>query len=227
MKRSLLWLLSATSCLPAADDLPWGVEVVTGYRSEYAQRGFRLARDVIDAQIEMEIALSNEWILNLGGWYASATGNGDFTEAAAFFDLGYDTEAWTAGIRTTFRNYDHALFDDGVEIQPSFTWHLGEDWDFALSAGYDTGADGWYGAADVEWSKPTGESSFISVLAGLGIAEDFYGSSGWHDLHTRISWSYAINRHVAVTPFLGASLPLRSGPAASSLFGGVWFEVNF
>lgn len=227
MKRLSLWLLSVVPCLSAPDSLPLGVEVVTGYRSEYIQKGYRLAQDVFEAQIEAEIALSNEWVLNLGGWYAGATGDGSFSETAFFFDIAYDTPEWTAGVRTTFRDFDNALFEDGVEIQPVFVWHLHEDWDLSFSAAYDTGADGWYGAAEVEWTKPTGDSSFISVLAGTGVTSDWYRETGWHDVHARISWTYAINRHVAVTPFAGASVPLSSGEADGGIFGGVWFEVNF
>lgn len=227
MKRPLLWLLSASSCFAATEGPPLGVEVLGGYRSEYVQRGFRLARDVIEAQIQAEIALSNEWVLNLGGWYAGATGDGDFSETAAFVDFAYDTEAWTAGVRTTFRAQENSLFEDGIEIQPTFIWHIGEDWDFALSAAYDTGGDGWYGAAEIEWSRPTGESSFVSVLAGTGFAGGWYGNSGPHDLHARLSWTYAFNEHVAVSPFAGASVPLGSGDADGGLFGGLWFEVNF
>jgi hypothetical protein len=42
--------------------------VVTGYRTGSVHRGFEPAQDLIDVQAEAEIAISNEWLLNLGGY---------------------------------------------------------------------------------------------------------------------------------------------------------------
>lgn len=204
-----------------------GVEVVTGYRSEYVYRGFKLADDVIDAQIEAEIALSNEWVLHLGASYATATGKGDFSETSGYLDLLYETPKWTAGIAATFHTDDGSLFRDGLDLAPTFAWHLSEDLDLKFGVAYDTGAEGWYGHLEAEWSKPLNKSSFITALAGTSVVHDYYGAEGWHDLYARLSYSYAINSHVAVTPFIGASLPVRSGPTEESLHVGLWFEVNF
>ena len=209
------------------DRLPIGIEVVTGFRTDYVHRGFQLAGSLIDIQAQAEIALSNEWLLDVGGYYGTATGDGDFSEAAAFFDLRYETEKWTAAFGTTWRDYQDSFFEDGFDLAPSFTWHLTKDWDLGTGIAYDTGDGGWYGHLEATWSTPTGENSFLSTEFGTSWTEDYYGSSGWHDLYSRVGWTYAFNRNVSVTPFVGTSVPMSSSPERNRLFGGVWFEVNF
>ncbi len=230
MRRLLPALALLGPCTAAEDsvaDMPLGIEVVTGYRTEYIHRGFKLAPDLLDVQAEAEIALSDEWVLNLGGYYGTATGDGDFTESAAFLDLRYETARWTAGIAATWRDYGDSFFKDGFDLNPGFTWHLTEDWDLGAGIAYDTGDGGWYGNLEAGWSRPTGEDSFVSAKAGTSVTEDYYGSSGWHDVYARLSWTYAFNRYVAVTPFAGTSIPMESGPERNRLYAGVWFEVNF
>jgi hypothetical protein len=209
------------------DRLPIGIEVVTGYRTDYVHRGFQLAGSLIDIQAQAEIALSNEWLLDVGGYYGTATGDGDFSEVAAFFDLRYETEKWTAAFGTTWRDYQDSFFEDGFDLAPSFTWHLTKDWDLGTGIAYDTGDGGWYGHLEVAWSKPTSDNSFLSTEFGTSWTEDYYGSSGWHDLYSRVGWTYTFNRNVSVTPFVGTSIPMSSSPERNRLFGGVWFEVNF
>jgi len=223
----LLLLLPAAADEPAPDEeIPLGIEALTGYRSEYVYRGFDLANSLIELQLQAEIALAQQWLLNLGGWYGSETGSGDFEEIAAFVDLGYDAGEWNAGLEATWRSYNDLIFRDGLDVGPYVNWLPHEDWRLGAMASYDTGPEGWYGALEAEWSKPLGESSFVSVLGGASAVSDYYGRDGANDLYARLSWTYLVNRHVAFTPFLGTSLPLDSA-ADARLFGGLWFEVNF
>jgi len=94
MRGFLPILATISPCLAApASDIPLGVEVVTGYRTGSVHRGFEPAQDLTDVQAEAEIASPNEWVLNLGG--SHGTGNCDFSEAAACFDLRHETDKWT------------------------------------------------------------------------------------------------------------------------------------
>lgn len=218
-------LLLAATALHAEEDssIPLGIEVVTAYRSETVYRGFRLSQDAIEAQAQAEIALSNEWLLDLGAWHAEETGNGDFAETAAFLDLTYDTDKWALTLRNSFHNWDGIFFEDGTDHGLVYTWKVNKDWKLSAGAYYDTGAEAWYANAQAEWSKPTGEDSFLTVLAGTSVLNDYYDRSGWNDFYGKVSWTYAFNRSVALTPYVGTSL----GDEETSLFGGVLFEVNF
>jgi len=224
--RRLIPLLLPLPALAQDVEIPLGIEVVTGYRSEYVYRGFALADDLIDVQLETEIALSEHWLLGLGGWYGTGTGSGSFDELAAFAALRYDAERWDAGFQAAWHGFDHSLFRDGVDFGPFANWRPNEDWRIGAALSYDTGPDGWYGRFEAEWSQPTGRDSFLSLLAGASGASGYYGRNGANDLYARASWTYAFNRSVAVTPFLGSSFALDSA-GSDRLFGGLWFEVNF
>lgn len=209
-----------------SDDLIYGIEVLTGYRSEYVDRGFKLANDLLEVQLGAEVALANDWWIDFGGWYGTETGSGDFDQATAFFGIHHEGESWRTGLDVAYHSYSDLIFRDGVQAGPYFDWFFGEDWRVGAAVEYDSGADGWYGKVEGEWSQPTGENSFITVLGGISANSDFYGQSGWNDAFARLTWTYQINRHVALTPFLGSSIPLDSG-RSERFFGGLWFEVNF
>lgn len=230
MKTFLVIFLGALTCSAAdefgTDEIPYGVEVLTGYRSSYVDRGFRLSQDLIEVQFSGELALSDHWMTEWGGWYGSETGSGNFEQISGFFALRRDFDEWSSGFNATWSSYQHPVFQDGVNFGPFLDWSPNRDWRVGGKLSYDTGADGWHGQVEAEWSPVTGENSYLSVLTSLGVADDFYGGSGLHDLQARVGWTYQVNRHVAVTPFVGASIGLDS-VAQDSIFSGLWFAVNF
>ena len=233
MKRllPLLFLLPAsaheTSGTHGDDsELTYGFEALTGYRSEYVDRGFKLANDLIEIQLSGEIALSEQWMLEIGGWYGTETSSGSFDEGSGFLSIRYDHESWSTGLDASYHGYSHPLFEDGFHFGPYADWFMGEDWRIGTAVHYDTGADGWYGKLEAEWSHPTGRDSFVSVLGGISAVSDFYTADGWNDAFARLSWSYNLNRNVALTPFVGTSVALDT-IHSNQLFGGLWLEVNF
>ncbi|MDB6076644.1 MAG: hypothetical protein JWO82_391, partial [Akkermansiaceae bacterium] len=147
---------------------------------------------------------------------------------SGFATLRYEAKQWSSGVTATLHSYDDSFFKDGVDINPDFTWHLTKDWDLKAGLAYDTGASGWYGNLEAAWSKPLGESSFISTKFGTSFVEDYYDRSGWNDIYARLGYTYNFNKNVSVTPFVGTSVATKGGrDHADSLYAGVWFEVNF
>ncbi|BCX50002.1 hypothetical protein HAHE_39100 [Haloferula helveola] len=227
MRRLLpLLLLPATAVAQDDDELTYGIEVLTGFRSEFIDRGFSLSQGLVEVQLGAEVALSDEWLLEIGGWYGTGTGSGDFEAASAFFGIVYEAESWDAGMDLSLSSYDHRIFDDGVAVGPFYNWYPNDDWRIGGAFQYDSGASGWYGKVEAAWSKPTGDDSFITLLGGISGTSGFYGRSGANDLFARLSWTYGVNRHVAFTPFVGTSVALDSD-ASTRLYAGLWFEVNF
>ena len=226
MKRllPLLFLAAPTSTQAHDSEIPYGIEIVTGYRSDYVYRGFSLADDLIEIQIGTEIALSDEWLLDLGAWYGG--GSRSFEEISAAFGIRYDQDSWDVGLDASWRGYDHAFFQDGIDFGPYFNWRPNADWRIGAGVSYDTGPDGWYGKLEAEWSKPVGSDSFVSILGGASATSNYYGRGGFNDFYTRLGWTYGVNESVAFTPFVGSSVPLYSG-GSTRLFAGLWFEVNF
>jgi hypothetical protein len=236
MKHLIPLSLAVLTCQAPADTLsyddgstPLGVEILTGYRSQYVERGFRLSDDLIEAQLETEIALSHDWVLNLGMWHGTANGNQDFSETNAYLDFRYEYQNLTLGVKNTWFTYEDSVLDDGVDFSPYLTYKFSDDFSATLETAYNSGAEGWYVNLEGTWSHPTSEKSFASFTAGTSAVNGYYDRDGANDLHARLGWTYQINRSIAVTPFAGLSLPYESKGIASdeSAFGGLWLEVNF
>lgn len=211
------------------EDIQWGVEAVTGYRSNYVYRGFELSESTLDFQLEAEFALTNNLALNVGGWYATETGSGDFDEAAGFLKLHHQTtEHLTLGAGATYRDFNNSLFEEGVDVGAYATWHFCRGFGITLGGNYDTGAEGWYGNLETNWTKPLNEKAFFSLQTGVSAVDDYYGRDGFNDVYGRASLTYNISDTVSVTPFVGGSALLDSNDIGDdTAFGGIWFEVRF
>ncbi|MEJ6572698.1 MAG: hypothetical protein QNL01_07175 [Akkermansiaceae bacterium] len=232
-----LLALSLPTCLSAdvEDAIPIGIEAVTGYRSTYVHRGFELAEGTLDFQIEAEIAINDNTFVNIGAWYATESGSGDFDETAFFAHLRFEqSEKLTLGLSATYRNFSHStpplsvIFEDGVDVGAFATWHFSKDFNVTTGAYYDTGAEAWYGHVATRWSKEVSEKAYFSLKTGVSYVNDYYGRDGMNDVYSRLSFTYHISETVSVTPFVGGSVLLDNDDAGGDhAFGGVWFEVRF
>jgi len=211
------------------NDIQWGVEGVTGYRSNYIYRGFELSESTLDFQLEAEMALSDSLSLNIGGWYATETGNGNFDESAGFLKLHYlATEHLTLGTSATYRNFNQSLFREGVDLGVFGTWQFCRDFGITLGAYYDTGADGWYGNLETNWSKTLSEKTYFSLQTGVSAVDNYYDRDGFNDVYGRLSLTYNISDAVSVTPYVGGSALLDNDDLGDdNAFGGIWFVVRF
>ena len=121
MKHLVTALLAAsfaTSPLFAdlEDDIPLGIEAVTGIRSDYVYRGFNLADVVMDFQLETSIVLDDTLALSAGGWFSSEVSD-NFTEGVAFLDLSYSLHNdITVGGSASYHAYDHNFFENGFDL---------------------------------------------------------------------------------------------------------------
>lgn len=217
------------------NDIQLGIEAVTGFRSNYVYRGFELADSTLDFQIETEIALNDHTLLNVGAWYATENGNGDFDESAFFTHLRYEkSDKLTLGLSATYRDFNHSnmpasiAFEDGVDIGAFLTWHFSRDFSATTGAYYDTGAEAWYGHVETNWSHPLSEKAFFQLKTGISYVDDYYGRDGLNDAYGRFSLTYHISESVSITPFVGGSVLLDNDDAGDDqAFGGLWFEVRF
>ena len=134
---------------------------------------------------------------------------------------------WAFGANVGYHDYGHTFLGDGFDLGAYVTWKPTTD--LALTTGiyHDTDDDGWYGKLEGTWSKPLSRASYIEANTGVSWASDYYGHSGWNDAYARLSWTYSINHSLSITPFVGTSLALDSGPEKNRLFGGLWLAVTF
>ena len=139
---SSLIAISAINTALAEEEVKFGIEAVTGYRSAYVHRGFEQARGTIDFQIETELAIDNQTFLNVGAWYATETGNGDFDETSVFSHLRYEqSDKLTLGLSATYRSINPSndiptsqILNDGIEVGAFSSWFFNENLSSTLGA---------------------------------------------------------------------------------------------
>ena len=105
------------------DDIPLGIEAVTGIRSDYIYRGINLAEVAMDFQLETEIILDDTLALSTGGWFATEVSD-NFTEGGVFLDLSYSLpKDITVGGSTSYHIYEHSFLKNGFELGIFLAWH--------------------------------------------------------------------------------------------------------
>ncbi len=226
---------TATICKVFGEDIKYGIEAVTGFRSNYVQRGFEVAETTLDFQIETEVAINDDTFVNVGAWYATETGEGDFDEAAFFAHVRHEySKQLAVGFSATYRNIDPSSdvfdpgFDDGVEAGFFSTWSFNKNLSATAGIYYDTAAEGLYANLEANYSRPISEKLFFSSKLGISAVDDYYGRNGLNDLYARLSLTYLVSDTVSITPFVGTSILLDDDdPGDSSTYAGLWFEVSF
>ena len=208
------------------DDIPLGVEAVTGIRSGYVYRGFDLADALMDFHLETEIVLQDHLALAAGGWFATEVGD-KFNQASAYIGVRYDLrEKLTAELSASYHTFDHSTLEDGLDLGASLTWYPDRDWDLGAAVHRDSSSNGWYVSVEGGWSHPLSEDAFLALNGGVSAVEDYYGRSGLNDIYGRASLTYNINSMLSLTPFIGWSFELNDGDG-NEVYGGLWFEVSF
>ncbi|MGJ8698001.1 MAG: hypothetical protein ACSHYF_16905 [Verrucomicrobiaceae bacterium] len=231
MKNVILLGLGTLATLPTLAEIdpgiPFGIEGVAGIRTGYVYRGFELAKTSSELQFQAEIALSNESAINLGAWHLSES-DGPFSETGTFIDLRHEiTDKTLVGASLTYRNFRGSLLKSGLDLGLFAHHQFSDNWDAKTGIYFDTGNDSIYADANLRWSHPISDSTFISLENGVSYVSDYLNRDGFNDLHGRLSLTYALSDSVAFTPFLGWSIQLDDKTAGDAAYGGVWFEVIF
>lgn len=231
MKHLTSVLLAAYFVIPLVsaeleNDIPVGIEGVTGIRSDYVYRGFNLGDVVMDFQAETEIVISETLTLGTGGWLATEVGK-DFTEGAGFLDLHYSLhDNITITTSASYHAYNDSFFDNGFDLGSSITWHVAEDWSINMGVYRDWAATGWYADLGSDWSFRLSDETYLVVSTGISTIENYYGLSGLNDFHGQVSLTYNLNSMISITPFAGWSCELDVGDG-DEIYAGLWFEVSF
>jgi hypothetical protein len=189
-------------------------------------RGFKLADKSMEFQLAGQVALSNTDTIDLGLYFDTATGDGDFTESGAYVDFSKNIGDLTYTAKLTLRDYTNSGFESGADIGGSVNWKLNDNIDFTALLAYDTGAKGAYGEIKASAYKEVSTSSYLIFKTGVGATADYYNRSGLHQLFAQLEYTYNISDNVSISPFLGSSIGIHDA-AVNSLFGGIYFAVSF
>jgi hypothetical protein len=208
------------------EDIPLGIEAVTGLRSAYSYRSFELAATTLDFQLETEVAINNDLSLAAGGWIASESG-GDFEEKTSFLEVRTTIgDAFTTSAAVAYHAYNNSVIRSGFDLSGTFTWHAEATWNLSTSVAHDCGAGGWHAELSSHWYKRLSDDAFLSGKIGISGTEDYYELSGLSDINGRLSLTYNVNTMLSVTPFVGWSYELRHRDG-DEIHAGIWFEVSF
>lgn len=224
-------ILTSSAAEPAIDkaadeEIKFGLEGLTTWRSEYLYRGFKLAGKSMEFQIAGQVALSNTETIDLGLYYDTATGDGDFTEAGTYIDFSKNIGDLTYSAKLAGRDYSNSPFKSGADIGGSVNWKINAAIDLTSTLAYDTGAKGAYAEIKASAYKELSTSSYLMFKTGVGATADYYDRSGLHHLFAQLEYTYNISENVSVSPFVGTSIGIHD-EAVNSLFGGMYFAVSF
>lgn len=221
-------VLAEDSSVPKVSDaeIKFGLEGLTTWRSEYMYRGFKLAGKSMEFQVAGQLSLSKTETLDIGLYFDTATGDGDFTEAGMFIDFSKNIGDLTYTGKLTLRDYTNSQFRSGADIGGSVNWKMNEQFDFTAQLTYDTGAKGAYGEIKATAYKGITDSSYFLFNTGVGATAGYYDRSGLHHLFAKAEYTYNISDNVSVSPFLGASIAIHD-KAENSLYAGIYFAVSF
>ncbi|MGJ8657291.1 MAG: hypothetical protein ACSHX6_12650 [Akkermansiaceae bacterium] len=230
-----LTCLSATAAESTIDkvtdgEIKYGLEGLTTWRSEYMYRGFKLADKSMEFQLAGQVALSNTETIDIGLYFGTATGDGDFTEAGAFIDFSKNIGDLTYTAKLTLRDYANtqlkSQFKSGADLGGSVNWVLNDTIDFTALLTYDTGAKGAYGEIKASAYQEVSNSSYLLFSTGVGATADYYDRSGLHHIFAKLEYTYNISDSVSLSPFVATSIAIHD-EAENSLSGGVYFAVSF
>ena len=232
----LLFTLSAPALLAQNNtqsdyslaDIPYGLEFLTQYRSEYNDRGFTLADDTLDLQLAANYAFNSTTSLDAAVWYAAEVGDGDFTEVGVLADLQKQIDQWTLSLSAGYRSYSNSFFEDGSNIQAAAFYQWNTAFESSARIAYDTGAEGWYSDIASSYYHRLNDHAYLVLDLGVSFVDDYYTRSGANDAFGKISFTQNINQSLSITPYLGASLLLDDYESASdSYYGGIYLAVSF
>lgn len=228
LRLTCWWSLCISASAEIENNIPLGIEAVTGFRSGYVQRGFDLADTSLEFQFAGEVTLSNDRSI-LFGLSHLAESNGNFSETAGYLELDHQySDRLHAGVSTTYRDRNHSLLDSGLDLGIFTSFAINNDWKWRNELNYDFGASGTYIASELIWSEALSDKVYLSIAGGVSYLSDYEDRTGLNDLYARLSLNYAFSDQVALSPFLGTSIRLDSEETTRDvLYGGLWFQVIF
>lgn len=225
MNAPVRWIALSFLTPVMAQDIPYGVELVSGLRAGYHQKGIELADDLIDLQLQSNITLSESSSLNITLWQGAEV-SGDFQELGAIVGLtrSHDEFSYTGEI--SYMGYESPIAESGVEVSLGADYEIKDNVYFYGSLGYNTGAESIIGQVGASGSHRLTDDSFIEAKAEVNLASSYYSREGIYDLTARLSYTYNISTFLSVTPFTSGSAPL-DGEGDLDFSVGLWLEVFF
>lgn len=204
----------------------YGIEAVTSWRSEYVYRGFDITANSMEFQLAGEIALTDNSSLDVGLFYGTASGKGDFSEIAGFLDYNREVGKYTFAIKLVLHDYSNSILKTGVDLEAGVNYQLNEAFDVSSYLSYNSGAEGVYYETKLSYFEQVNDDSYLVFDAGFSIVGDYYQRSGLNHVFSKLTYTYNINDSVSLSPYISGNIGIHED-AKNHLFGGVYFAVSF
>jgi len=114
----------------------YGVEAIASWRSEYVYRGFDLAGSTTEFQLLAQWGLSDKDSLDVGVYFGSETGSGDFSEFTAFAAYTRAVGKYSYSAELAFHEYGGSFFESGVDLNLGVSYHVNDLFDVKASLGF-------------------------------------------------------------------------------------------
>lgn len=105
-------------------------------------------------------------------------------------------------------------------------YRINEAFDVSGSAGYDTGASGFYLESKISYYEEVSMDAYVTLDAGISAVKNYYQRDGIHHAFSKLAYVYNINDSVSVSPYVSAILGIDDD-TKSHLLGGIYFAVSF
>lgn len=204
-----------------------GAEVSVGYDSKYVFRGVDFGDNLIWADVNFAVPVTDTVEFTLGTWYASLADT-DYDELNVYTGLSADLGAVSVGVGLTYYYFPTGgsdIWEPGANIGTS----VGPI-DLSLGYYYDTDVSGSY-------LELAGESTIeitdtIAIVPGASIswADDYYGVSGFNNVGASLALPISLTDTATLTPYVAASWAidkLSDTGEGDHYYGGVALSVSF
>ncbi len=214
--------------LYSVKEIPYGIEALIQYRSDYRYRGFSLADDTLDIQLSSLYAISDSLDLRTATWYSTATGSGMFYEFGFMAEICKQYGRLQLASSSSYIGQSQSPLMDAFNLGARAQWEINDHLDISLTGAYDTGATGFYGNVSGNYFIAIDDESYCDISLGCSAVDHYYNRDGLNDLFTRFTFTHNINKSVSVSPYFGTSTLINnSGNGKDSLYGGFYFAVSF
>lgn len=211
----------------------FSAEVSVGYDTFYIFRGEELWENVVWGQVEIGIALNEQWSLTLTPWYLSAVDD-DYTELdllpSITFDAGF--AQFTAGYAGYI--YPRGSFGDGEGIDDEHEASLAISktvglFEFGTLAAYNFDREGTYLEASVGASFECTKAVAIEPSVAVGYSANYYETDGFTHVLATLAFPVKLTETATLTPYVAGNIPLEifEDDQDPQVFGGVSLAVSF